>query len=70
MLSCEPDIKNFFMKNIRITLFLLLFAVVFNGYAKFSYVYGKDPDMTPVDTSYIDVVFRSYGYHPEKDKIV
>ncbi len=46
------------MKNIKITLFLLLFAVAFNGYAKFSYVYGKDPDMTPVDTSYIDVVFN------------
>ena len=32
--------------------------MAFNGYAKFSYVYGKDPDMTPVDTSYIDVVFN------------
>lgn len=41
-----------------ILLFILLIAVALNGQAKFSYVYGKDPDMTPVDTSYIDVVFN------------
>ena len=42
----------------HILLFILLIAVALNGDAKFSYVYGKDPDMTPVDTSYIDVVFN------------
>ena len=42
----------------HLLLFILLSAMAFNGYAKFSYVYGKDPDMTPVDTSYIDVVFN------------
>lgn len=42
----------------HILLFILLIAVALNGHAKFSYVYGKDPDMTPVDTSYIDVIFN------------
>ena len=42
----------------HILLFILLIAMALNGHAKFSYVYGKDPDMTPVDTSYIDVVFN------------
>ena len=42
----------------HLLLFILLSAMAFNGYANFSYVYGKDPDMTPVDTSYIDVVFN------------
>ena len=42
----------------HLLLFILSSAMAFNGYAKFSYVYGKDPDMTPVDTSYIDVVFN------------
>lgn len=42
----------------HILLFILLIAVALNGHAKFSYVYGKDPDMAPVDTSYIDVIFN------------
>lgn len=42
----------------HLLLFILLSAMALSGQAKFSYVYGKDPDMTPVDTSYIDVIFN------------